>query len=97
LAGPKCGVVFCTYGGIHLGPVEAEPALKLLEVELMHQCFTVIGTLAIPGGMGDRDLPGVYFSDLKERPNAQDMREVAAFVKKIMDRLKAYPYYQSPA
>ena len=92
--GPKCGIVFCTYGGIHLGPPEAAPALKLMEVELMHQCYNVIDSLAIPGGMGDRDLPGVYFSDLKERPNAQDMKDVAVFVDNIMNKLKSYPYYK---
>jgi hypothetical protein len=92
--GPKCGIVFCTYGGIHLGPPEAAPALKLMEVELMHQCYNVIGSLAIPGSMGDRDLPDVYFSDLKERPNAGDMKAVAAFVDDIMIKLKDYPYYQ---
>ena len=93
--GPKCGIVFCTYGGIHLGPPEAAPALKLMEVELMHQCFNVIGSLAIPGSMkGDRDLPDVYFSDLNDRPNAQDMRDIAAFVDDIMIKLKDYPYYQ---
>ena len=94
IAGPKCGLVFCTYGGIHLGPPEADPALKLMEIELMHQCFNVIGALAIPGGMGDRELPDVYFNDLKDRPNAQDMQKVATFVDDIMIKLKAYPYYQ---
>jgi flavorubredoxin len=95
--GPKCGIVFCTYGGIHLGPPEAVPALKLMEVELMHQCFNVIGSLAIPGSMGNRDLPEVYYADLKERPNAQDMQNVATFVDSIMTKLKDYPYYQAMA
>jgi flavorubredoxin len=93
--GPKCGIVFCTFGGIHLGPIEAAPALMLMEVELMHQCFNVIGSLAIPGGMGDRDLPEVYFPDLKHRPNEQDLLNVAAFVDDIMQKLKDYPYYQT--
>jgi flavorubredoxin len=95
--GPKCGIVFCTYGGIHLGPPEATPALKLMEVELMHQCYNVIGSLAIPGGRrdrGDRDLSDIYFTDLNDRPNAQDMKDVAAFVDEIMTKLKDYHYYQ---
>ena len=92
--GPKCGIVFCTYGGIHLGPKEAEPALKLLEVELMHQEFQVIGQLAIPGRIGDRQNPDWYFPDLKNRPDERDMKSVALFVDEVMRRLKDFPYYQ---
>jgi len=93
--GPKCGLVFCTYGGIHLGPKEAEPALKLLEVELMHQRFLVIGSLAIPGKMGNKHNPGWYFPDLPDRPNEGDLNNVALFVDDIMNELKDIPYYQS--
>ena len=92
--GPKCGIVFCTFGGIHLGPIEAAPALKLMEVELMHQSFNVIGSLAIPGSMGNREMPEVYFEDLKTRPNEQDLKDVAKFVDDIMIKLKDWPYYQ---
>ena len=91
--GSKCGIVFCSYGGIHLGPMEAAPALKLLEVELMHQLYNVIGSLAVPGGMGDFSNPDVYYSDLKDRPNEKDWADVAAFVDDAMGKLKAYPYY----
>ena len=91
--GPKCGLVFCTYGGIHLGPREAEPALKLLEVELMHQAFQVIGSLAIPGKMAGRNNPDWYFSDLASRPDERDMKNVAQFVDDIMVKLKEFPYY----
>ncbi len=92
--GPKCGIVFCTYGGIHLGPIEAAPALKLLEVELMHQLFNVIGSLAIPGSMGEFCNPGSYFgSDIVGRPDEKDLKTVAVFVDGIMDKLRGYPYY----
>lgn len=93
--GPKCGVVFCTYGGIHLGPIEAAPALLLMEVELMHQLFNVIGSLAIPGSMGDYDNPNSYYGDLIHRPNGKDMVDVANFVDTTMRKLKDYPYYQT--
>ena len=93
ILGQKCGLVFCTYAGIHLGPVEAEPALKLLEVELMHQLFNVIGSLAIPGKMG-WDSPDVYYKDLKNRPDERDMKTVAMFIDDIMNKLKDYPYYK---
>lgn len=94
--GPKCGIVFCTYGGIHLGPIEAAPALKLLEVELMHQLFNVIGSLAIPGSMGEYSNPRSYYgSDIVNRPNEQDLNTVSVFVDGIMDKLRSYPYYES--
>lgn len=93
--GPKCGLVFCTYGGIHLGPKEAEPALKLLEVELMHQRFLVIGSLAIPGKMGSARNPDWYFPDLPNRPDEGDLKNVERFVDDIMVKIKAIPYYQS--
>ena len=76
------------------GPMEAAPALKLLEVELMHQLYNVIGSLAVPGSMGAFDNPDVYYGDLIERPNENDWEDVAAFVDEIMDKLKDYPYYR---
>ena len=72
---------------VHLGPKEAEPALKLLEVEVEHLLFKVIGSLAIPGSMGDQSHPDGYFGDLRERPNEEDMRVVEAFVDDIMKKL----------
>lgn len=93
--GPKCGLVFCTYGGIHLGPKEAEPALHLLEVELMHQAFQVIGALAVPGKLRDEDNPQWYFGDLRNRPDERDIKNVALFVDDIMARLRKFPYYKS--
>jgi flavodoxin len=93
--GPKCGLVFCTYSGVHLGPPEAEPALKLLEVELMHQEFQVIGSLAIPGNLGGRDTSKSYFGDLKNRPDEHDLEKVARFVDDIMKKLEAFPYYRA--
>ncbi|MCJ7594702.1 MAG: flavodoxin domain-containing protein [Desulfobacterales bacterium] len=85
--GPKCGIVFCTYGGVHLGPKEAEPALKLLEVELEHLKFSVIGSLAVPGAMGDRGGPDWYYPDLRSRPNKEDLLNVGRFVDNIIKKL----------
>jgi flavodoxin len=93
--GPKCGLVFCTYGGMHLGPKEAEPTLKHLEVDLMHQAFQVIGSLAIPGNMAGKDSTNWYFPDLINRPDGRDMKNVALFVDDVMKKLKDYPYYQT--
>jgi|WetSurMetagenome_2_1015567.scaffolds.fasta_scaffold33116_2 hypothetical protein len=49
--GPKKGIVFATYAGAHLGPKEAAPALKWLEVEMEHQKFKCIGSFCCPGEM----------------------------------------------
>jgi len=92
--GPKCGLVFCTYAGVHLGPPEAEPALKLLELELMHQEFQVIGSLAVPGNLAGRDTSETYFGDLRGRPDENDLKNAALFVDDIMNKLKDFPYYQ---
>ncbi len=89
--GPKCGLVFCSFGGLHLGPKEAEPALKLLEVEVEHLLFKVIGTLAIPGSMGDSYDPDGYYGDTRGRPNVEDLKDVASFVDDIMKKLDENP------
>jgi flavodoxin len=92
--GPKCGLVFCTYVGMHLGPAEAEPALKLLELELMHREIQVIGSIAVPGKMkGKESKPDWYFGDIENRPDESDLKNIALFVDDIMNELKANPYY----
>ncbi|MBN2568437.1 MAG: hypothetical protein JXB42_03290, partial [Deltaproteobacteria bacterium] len=91
--GEKCGIVFCTYGGIHLGPKEAEPALKILELELMHQRFNVIGSLAIPGKICDTATDEIFFADLHKRPDDNDIKNVALFVDGIMSKLREFPHY----
>ena len=91
--GKKCGLVFCTYAGAHLGPKEAKPALKLLELELMHQRFNVIGSLAIPGKGGNPANTEIFFADLHNRPDENDLKDVAHFVDDIMNDLKDFPYY----
>jgi hypothetical protein len=73
--------------GLHLGPKEAEPALKLLEVEVEHRLFKVIGSLAIPGSMGDSYDPEGYYGDTRGRPNTEDLKDVASFVEDIMKKL----------
>ena len=91
--GQKCGLVFCTYGGMHLGPKEAEPALKMLELELMHQRFNVIGSISIPGKMGNEENTKIFFTDLHKRPDENDLKNVALFIDEIMIKLKDFPYY----
>lgn len=59
----------------------------------IHKLYNVIGSLAVPGSMGDFDNPDVYYNDLINRPNEKDWEDVAAFVDEIMVKLKDYPYY----
>jgi flavorubredoxin len=87
--GPKCGLVFCTYSGIHLGPEEAGPALALLALELAHLRFNVIGRLAVPGKMGNLFTPDWYHGVMVDRPDADDLARVDRFVDGIMEQLSA--------
>jgi flavorubredoxin len=89
IPGPKCGMVFCTYSGIHFGPKEAEPTLKLLELELEHLLFKVIGALAVPGSMGKLFTPDWYHGVMVDRPDADDLKRADAFVDQLMERLSS--------
>jgi flavodoxin len=79
--GPKCGIVFCTYGGAHLGPKEAEAALKLLELEIEHLEFKCIGSYACPGKYVNHPTPEWYHGDIRNRPNEDDLKRVSKFIE----------------
>ncbi len=81
----KQGVVFATFGGVHLGPKEAEPALALLALEMEHLRFRCLGRFACPGKMGKS---AGWFEDLPERPNEKDLRDVAAFLEGVLASIK---------
>jgi len=83
-AGPKKSMVFCTYAGIHLGPKEAEAALKLLEIEIEHLGFRVAHSLAIPGRYGDHYTPQWFHGDMRDRPNQQDLQDVHSCIDAIL-------------
>lgn len=85
--GPKCGMVFCTYGGIHFGPKEAQPTLKLLELELEHLLFKVIGSLAVPGKMGNLFTPDWYHGVMTERPDENDLTKAENFVDTLIEKM----------
>ena len=56
-----------------------------------HLLFKVIGTLAIPGSMGDSYDPDGYYGDTRGRPNVEDLKDVASFVDDIMKKLDENP------
>ncbi len=87
--GPKKGIVFVTYAGLHLGPKEAEPALKLLELEMEHQRFKGVGSFCCPGKIFDRvqATPGWYHGDIRGRPSERDLKKAEIFIEEIIEEL----------
>jgi flavodoxin len=91
IPGPKCGAAFCTFGGGHLGPREADACLALLEVLFEHLGFASVGSIAIPGKFGNDPTPEWFYPDLQERPNTADLKRVSEFVDHFFDHpLVAY-------
>ena len=80
IPGPKKGVVFVTYAGMHLGPKEAAPALILLEVEMEHLKFKCIGSFACPGKHGNLPGDGTWHGDIRQRPNERDLMKAEIFM-----------------
>ena len=83
--GPKKGVVFVTYGGIHLGPKEAEPALSTLEVEMEHLRFKCIGKFACPGKHGNHATPDWWHGDIRHRPSERDLLKAEIFMEEKLE------------
>jgi len=90
--GPKLGLAFVTYAGAHLGPKEAIPALKLLELEMEHLKFKCVGLLSAPGRYiraSPHHTPTWYHGDHMVRPNKEDINRIAKAVRDILDNPNA--------
>jgi len=85
--GPKKGVVFVTYGGAHMGPKEAVPALYSLALEMEHLKFICIGKFACPGKMSDRPNPDFFYKDLHLRPNERDLKKAEIFMEEKLEEI----------
>jgi hypothetical protein len=86
--GPKRGLAFVTYAGAHLGPKEAIPALKLLELEMEHLKFKCVGLLSAPGKYiraAPHHTPTWFHGDHMVRPTEQDINRIAKATQKILD------------
>ncbi len=83
----KKGIVFVTFGGLHLGPKEAVPALSLLEMELEHLRIECIGSFACPGKHGNISGPDIWYHDLVDRPNERDLRKAEIFLEEKLEEL----------
>ena len=81
-------VAYCTYGGVHTGVNEAIPAVKFLGQLYDHLGYTIAGEWYIIGEYKDRNSSvNGRLSDIRGRPNANDLKEVEEKVKGV---LKAY-------
>jgi flavodoxin len=78
--GPKPGIVFATFSGLHLGPKEAEPALSLLELEMEHLKFKCVGKFSCRGKFGQ-------IQHLINRPSERDLHKAEIFLEEILEEL----------
>jgi hypothetical protein len=80
-------VVYCTYGGVHTGINEAIPAVKFMGQLYDHLGYTIVGEWYVVGEYKtDRfhsRSTGGRLGDIRRRPNAQDLRDIAEKVKGI--------------
>jgi len=83
----KKGVVFMTYGGTHLGPKEAAPAMSLMALEMEHIPFQCVGQFACPGKHGNKDRPDQWFKDLTKRPNERDLQKAEIFMAEVLEEI----------
>jgi hypothetical protein len=81
-------VVYCTYGGVHTGINEAIPAVKYMGQLFDHLGYTIMAEWYIVGEYKTERLRGHSVAgrlgDIRGRPNEEDLREVAARVKGIL-------------
>jgi hypothetical protein len=81
-------VVYCTYGGVHTGIHEAIPAVKFMGQLYDHLGYTIVGEWYVvgeylTGRFRDRSTGG-RLGDIRGRPTAQDLHEIAEKVKGIL-------------
>lgn len=83
--GPKKGIVFVTYGGIHLGPKEAAAAVAFLENEIEHLRFECVGKFLCPGKHGKGPTPDWWHGDISNRPSERDLKKAEIFLEEILE------------
>ena len=81
-------IVYCTYGGAHTGINEAIPAVKYMGQLFDHLGYTIMAEWYIVGEYNTERLRGHSVAgrlgDIRGRPNEEDLRDVAARVKGIL-------------
>ena len=80
-------VIYCTYGGVHTGINEAIPSVKFMGQLYDHLGYTILGEWYIIGEykneLSNHSIDG-RLGDIRGRPNAQDLKEIAEKVKGIL-------------
>lgn len=76
--GPKKGIVFATYSGMHLGEKEAEPTLSLFDVEMEHLKFKCVGRFCCRGKF-------MNIPELLDRPNERDLLRAELFLEQKIE------------
>ena len=87
----KKALSFVTYGGHELGPVEAQPALDWINLELAHLEVEIVGKFCCPGKFEDTNNPAVYHNDLTTRPNERDLLRAELFIEQVLEAIAVRP------
>jgi len=80
-------IVFATYSGFEFGPKEAEPTLRLLELEIEHLGFKCIGSFCCPGKFLNDPTPGTYHGDIRRRPDERDLIKAEMFLEERLEEI----------
>jgi hypothetical protein len=83
---PKA-VVFITYAGYEFGPKEADPAARLLALELEHIGFQHIGSFCCPGEYVDDPMPRTFHGDIRNRPDERDLLKAQMFIEEKLEEI----------
>ena len=84
IPGPQKGIVFATYGGMHLGPKEAIAALAQMDLEMEHMGIKCIGHFSCPGKHGNAG-GDTWHKDLPLRPNERDLLRAELFLEEKLE------------
>jgi hypothetical protein len=87
----KHALSFLTYGGHDFGPEEAQPALDLINLELMHLHLEAVGKFCCPGKFENESIPYSYYPDLPTRPNDRDLLAAELFMEKMLEKIAVRP------
>jgi hypothetical protein len=83
-------VVFVTYAGYEFGPREADPAARLLALEVEHIGYECIGRFTCPGKYLDDPTPRTYLGDIRDRPNERDLIKARIFMEEKLEEIAGH-------
>jgi hypothetical protein len=89
--GSPRAIVFVTYSGCEFGPKEADPSLRLLDLEIEHLGFRCVGHFSCPGRFLDHPMPNAYHGDIRHRPDEHDLLVAERFLEKRLREAEAVP------